>query len=62
MEIQKYYGPTDQPTDRQTWVGARDACASNKLTKLGDAYVVDPFLHAQASLAPTHVCRPSVGK
>ena len=26
MEIQKY----DGPTDRLTWVGAKDACASNK--------------------------------
>ena len=34
MEIWKYYlptdGRTDGRTDRQTWVGARDACASKK--------------------------------
>ena len=28
MEIQKYDQRTDQRTDRLTWVGARDACAS----------------------------------
>ena len=32
MEFQKYDlrtdGRTNGPTDRQTWVGARDACAS----------------------------------
>ena len=28
VEIQKYYGRTDGPTDTLTWVGARDTCIS----------------------------------
>ena len=31
MEIQKYDLRTDGRTDRQTWVGARDACASKNM-------------------------------
>ena len=41
MEIQKYYLRTDLRTDRQTWVGARDACASKKealLTEMQSNY------------------------
>ena len=30
LEIRKCDGPTDGRTDRLTWVGARDACASKK--------------------------------
>ena len=31
MEIQKYDLRTNGPTDRLTWVGARDACASKNV-------------------------------
>ena len=34
MEIQKYHQPTNGRTDRLTWVGARDACASKNRDQL----------------------------
>ena len=35
MEIRKYHLRTNGRTDRQTWVGARDACASKKAWEMG---------------------------